>query len=43
VFEYDLFAAINHGDWYALSPGWNNKQASLGKSKMFAVLQQILK
>jgi len=31
------------GDWYALSLGWNNKQAPLENQKLFAVLQQILK
>jgi hypothetical protein len=31
------------GDWYALSVGWNNKQAPLENQKLFALLQQILK
>jgi hypothetical protein len=31
------------GEWYALSLGWNNKQAPLENQKLFALLQQILK
>jgi hypothetical protein len=31
------------GDWYALSVGWNNRQAPLQNEKLFALLQQMLK
>jgi hypothetical protein len=31
------------GEWYALSVGWNNKQAPLENQKLFALLQQLLK
>lgn len=31
------------GEWYALSVGWNNRQAPLQNEKLFALLQQMLK
>ena len=31
------------GDWYALSLGWNNKEAPLQGEKLVALLQQILR
>ena len=31
------------GDWYALSLGWNNKEAPLQNEKLFTLLQQILR
>lgn len=31
------------GEWYALSVGWNDRQAPLQNEKLFALLQQVLK